>query len=218
MRDHIIWNGRIYKQDDAAVLAELQKSGYIDANKAYDAAKAEQIMRTQWSDNPTFAHEAYDFDNMYSEWAHGYKDKGLRYRRLEGNDLVKEGQELIGYYSNEDPTDNYGLRTERYAIIGSDGKLIKDNVNPEEYAKKNNGLYIPGTAYFMTKRLGKDAGILAGTYIDGTSIDGKPSNTFFYPNPDTGEYFIQDPDLKGVQKGKAVRIPKEIAEMVPKEA
>jgi hypothetical protein len=70
----------------------------------------------------------------------------------------------------------------------------------------------------MTKRLGKDAGLLAGTYIDGTSIDGKPSNTFFYPNPDTGEYFIQDPDLKGVQKGKAVRIPKEIAEMVPKEA
>ena len=47
MRDHIIWNGRIYKQDDAAVLAELQKSGYIDANKTYDAAKAEQIMRTQ---------------------------------------------------------------------------------------------------------------------------------------------------------------------------
>ena len=47
MRNHIIWNGRIYKQDDADVLAELQKSGYIDANKAYDAAKAEQIMRTQ---------------------------------------------------------------------------------------------------------------------------------------------------------------------------
>lgn len=67
MRNHIIWNGRIYKQDDAAVLAELQKSGYIDANKAYNAAKAEQIMRTQWSDNPTFAHEAYDPETRYSE-------------------------------------------------------------------------------------------------------------------------------------------------------
>jgi hypothetical protein len=141
----------------------------------------------------------------------------LRYRRLEGNDLVKEGQELIGYYSNEDPTDNYGLRTERYAIIGSDGKLIKDNVNPEEYAKMNNGLYVPGTASFMQKRFGSDAGALAGTYIDGTSVDGKPSNTFFYQNPDTGEFFIQDPDLMGKQKGKAVRIPKEIVNSIPKE-
>lgn len=216
MRDHIIWNGRIYKQDDAAILAELQKSGYIDANKAYDAAKAEQIMRTQWSDNPTFAHEAYDPETRYSEWAHGYKDKGLRYRTLESN--LGEGRHLVGYYTNDDPTDNYGLRTERFAIIGDDGKLIQDNVDPTTTAKKVDGKYVPGTTYFMTKRLGKDAGMLAGTYINGTSIDGKPSNTFFYKNPTTGEFFIQDPDLKGKQKGKAVRIPKEIAEQIPDEA
>ena len=216
MRDHIIWNGRIYKQDDAAVLAELQKSGYIDANKAYDAARAEQIMRTQWSDNPTFAHEAYDSETRYSEWAHGYKDKGLRYRTLESN--LGEGRSLVEYYTNDDPTDAYGFRSTRYAIIGDDGKLIQDNVDPSTIAKTENGQYVPGTTYFMTKRLGKDAGALAGTYINGTSVDGKPSNTFFYPNPDTGEFFIQDPDLKGKQKGKAVRIPKEIAEMVPEEA
>lgn len=216
MRDHIIWNGRIYKQDDAAVLAELQKSGYIDANKAYDAARAEQIMRTQWSDNPTFAHEAYDPETSYSEWAHGYKDKGLRYRTLESN--LGKGRNLVGYYTNDDPTDNYGLRTERFAIIGDDGKLIQDNVDPSTIAKTTNGQYIPGTTYFMTERLGQDAGALAGTYIDGTSIDGKPSNTFFYKNPTTGEFFIQDPDLKGNQKGKAVRIPKEIAAMIPDEA
>lgn len=216
MRDHIIWNGRIYKQDDAAVLAELQKSGYIDANKAYDAARAEQIMRTQWSDNPTFAHEAYDPETRYSEWAHSYKDKGLRYRTLESN--LGKGRNLVGYYTNDDPTDNYGLRTERFAIIGDDGKLIQDNVDPSTIAKTTNGQYIPGTTYFMTERLGQDAGTLAGTYIDGTSIDGKPSNTFFYKNPTTGEFFIQDPDLKGNQKGKAVRIPKEIAAMIPDEA
>lgn len=219
MRDHIIWNGRIYKQDDAAVLAELQKSGYIDANKAYDAARAEQIMRTQWSDNPTFAHEAYDPETRYSEWAHGYKDKGLRYRRLEGNDAIKEGEELIGYYTDEDQTDNYGFRTERYAIIGADGKIKKDNVDPNLYAKKDAyGNYVVGTTSFMQQRLGQDAGALSGAYINGTSVDGKPSNTFFYKNPDTGEFFIQDPDLKGNQKGKAVRIPKEIASIVPKEA
>lgn len=216
MRDHIIWNGRIYKQDDAAVLAELQKSGYIDANKVYDAAKAEQIMRTQWNDNPTFAHEVYDPETRYSEWAHGYKDKGLRYRTLESN--LGEGRHLVGYYTNEDSTDNYGLRTERFAIIGDDGKLIQDNVDPNTIAKTENGQYVPGTTYFMTERLGKDAGALAGTYINGTSIDGKPSNTFFYKNPTTGEFFIQDPDLKGKQKGKAVRIPKEIAEQIPDEA
>jgi len=142
----------------------------------------------------------------------------LRYRRLEGNDNVKDGQELIGYYSDEDLTDDYGFRTERYAIVGSDGKLIKDNVNPAEYAKVDKGLYIPGTASFMTQRLGKDAGILSGTYINGTDVDGNSSNTFFYSNPDTGELFIQDPDLKGKQKGKAVRIPKEIAELVPESA
>ena len=216
MRDHIIWNGRIYKQDDAAVLAELQKSGYIDANKAYDAAKAEQIMRTQWSDNPTFAHEAYDPETAYSEWAHGYKDKGLRYRTLESN--LGEGRNLVGYYTNDDVTDNYGLRTERFAIIGDDGKLIQDNVDPSTIAKTTNGQYIPGTTRFMTKRLGQNAGALAGTYINGTSIDGKPSNTFFYKNPTTGEFFIQDPDLKDKQKGKAVRIPKEIAAMIPEES
>ena len=216
MRDHIIWNGRIYKQDDAAILAELQKSGYIDANKAYDAARAEQIMRTQWSDNPTFAHEAYDPETRYSEWAHGYKDKGLRYRTLESN--LGKGRNLVGYYTNDDPTDNYGLRTERFAIIGDDGKLIQDNVDPSTIAKTTNGQYIPGTTYFMTERLGQDAGALAGTYINGTSIDGKPTNTFFYKNPTTGEFFIQDPDLKGNQKGKAVRIPKEIAAMIPDEA
>ena len=216
MRDHIIWNGRIYKQDDAAILAELQKSGYIDANKAYDAAKAEQIMRTQWSDNPTFAHEAYDPETRYSEWAHSYKDKGLRYRTLESN--LGEGKSLVEYYTNDDPTDAYGFRSTRYAIIGDDGKLIQDNVDPSTIAKTENGQYVPGTTYFMTERLGKDAGVLAGTYINGTSIDGKPANTFFYQNPDTGEFFIQDPDLKGKQKGKAVRIPKEIATMIPKEA
>ena len=216
MRDHIIWNGRIYKQDDAAVLAELQKSGYIDANKTYDAAKAEQIMRTQWSDNPTFAHEAYDFDNVYSEWAHGYKDKGLRYRTIESN--LGEGRSLVEYYTNDDPTDAYGFRSTKYAIVGDDGKLIQDNVDPNTIAKTENGQYVPGTTYFMTERLGKDAGALAGTYINGTSIDGKPSNTFFYKNPTTGEFFIQDPDLKGKQKGKAVRIPKEIAEQIPDEA
>ena len=86
------------------------------------------------------------------------------------------------------------------------------------YATVKNGQYIPGTASFMVERLGKDAGALAGTYISGTSVDGKASNTFLYRNPDTGEFFIQDPDLKGKQKGKAVRIPKEIAAMVPKEA
>ena len=216
MRDHIIWNGRIYKQDDAAVLAELQKSGYIDANKAYDAAKAEQIMRTQWSDNPTFAHEAYDPETRYSEWAHGYKDKGLRYRTIESN--LGEGRSLVEYYTNDDPTDAYGFRSTKYAIVGDDGKLIQDNVDPSTIAKTENGQYVPGTTYFMTERLGKDAGTLAGTYINGTSIDGKPSNTFFYKNPTTGEFFIQDPDLKGNQKGKAVRIPKEIAEQIPDEA
>ena len=216
MRDHIIWNGRIYKQDDAAVLAELQKSGYIDANKAYDAAKAEQIMRTQWSDNPTFAHEAYDPETRYSEWAHSYKDKGLRYRTLESN--LGEGRSLVEYYTNDDPTDAYGFRSTKYAIVGDDGKLIQDNVDPSTIAKTENGQYVPGTTYFMTERLGKDAGTLAGTYINGTSIDGKPSNTFFYKNPTTGEFFIQDPDLKGKQKGKAVRIPKEIATMIPDEA
>lgn len=124
----------------------------------------------------------------------------------------------MGYYTNDDPTDNYGLRTERFAIIGDDGKLIQDNVDPSTIAKKENGVYIPTTTYFMQKRLGQDAGALAGTYIDGTSIDGKPSNTFFYKNPTTGEFFLQDPNLKGKQKGKAVRIPKEIATMIPKEA
>lgn len=216
MRDHIIWNGRIYKQDDAAVLAELQKSGYIDANKVYDAAKAEQIMRTQWSDNPTFAHEAYDPETRYSEWAHGYKDKGLRYRTIESN--LGEGRSLVEYYTNDDPTDAYGFRSTKYAIVGDDGKLIQDNVDPSTIAKTENGQYVPGTTYFMTERLGKDAGTLAGTYINGISIDGKPSNTFFYKNPTTGEFFIQDPDLKGNQKGKAVRIPKEIAEQIPDEA
>lgn len=216
MRNHIIWNGRIYKQDDAAVLAELQKSGYIDANKAYDAAKAEQIMRTQWSDNPTFAHEAYDPETRYSEWAHNYKDKGLRYRTLESN--LGEGRSLVEYYTNDDPTDDYGFRSTRYAIVGNDGKLIQDNVDPSTIAKTENGQYVPGITYFMTERLGKDAGALAGTYISGTSVDGKPSNTFFYRNPTTGEFFIQDPDLKGNQKGKAVRIPKEIAAIVPEEA
>ena len=216
MRNHIIWNGRIYKQDDAAVLAELQKSGYIDANKVYDAAKAEQIMRTQWSDNPTFAHEAYDPETRYSEWAHGYKDKGLRYRTIESN--LGEGRSLVEYYTNDDPTDAYGFRSTKYAIVGDDGKLIQDNVDPSTIAKTENGQYVPGTTYFMTERLGKDAGTLAGTYINGTSIDGKPSNTFFYKNPTTGEFFIQDPDLKGNQKGKAVRIPKEIAEQIPDEA
>lgn len=216
MRNHIIWNGRIYKQDDAAVLAELQKSGYIDANKAYDAARAEQIMRTQWSNNPTFAHEAYDPETRYSEWAHGYKDKGLRYRTLESN--LGKGRSLVEYYTNDDPTDVYGFRSTRYAIIGDDGKLIQDNVDPSTIAKTENGHYISGTTGFMTERLGQDAGALAGTYIDGTSIDGKPSNTFFYKNPTTGEFFIQDPDLKGKQKGKVVRIPKEIAAMIPEEA
>lgn len=216
MRNHIIWNGRIYKQDDADVLAELQKSGYIDANKAYDATKAEQIMRTQWSDNPTFAHEAYDPETRYSEWAHGYKDKGLRYRTLESN--LGEGRNLVEYYTNDDPTDAYGFRSTRYAIVGDDGKLIQDNVDPSSIAKTENGQYVSGTTYFMTERLGKDAGALAGTYINGTSVDGKPSNTFFYKNPTTGEFFIQDPDLKGKQKGKVVRIPKEIATMVPEEA
>lgn len=216
MRNHIIWNGRIYKQDDANVLAELQKSGYIDANKTYDAAKAEQIMRTQWSDNPTFAHEAYDPETRYSEWAHSYKDKGLRYRTLESN--LGKGRSLVEYYTNDDPTDAYGFRSTRYAIVGDDGKLIQDNVDPTTIAKTENGQYVPGTTYFMTERLGQDAGALAGTYINGTSIDGKPSNTFFYKNPTTGEFFIQDPDLKGKQKGKAVRIPKEIAAMIPEEA
>lgn len=216
MRDHIIWNGRIYKQDDAAVLAELQKSGYIDAAKNYDAAKLENIMRTYWDENPTFSHEAYNPDTMYSEWANGLK--GLRYKAIEGNDLLKDDEQLISYYTDDDAIDNFGFRQAKYAIIGKDGKLRQDNVDPSKYAKQSNGIYTPGTASFMSERLGGDAGILAGTYIDGTSIDGKPSNTFFYPNPDTGEYFIQDPDLKGVQKGKAVRIPKEIAEMVPKEA
>lgn len=216
MRDHIIWNGRIYKQDDAAVLAELQKSGYIDANKAYDAARAEQIMRTLWSDNPTFAHEAYDPETRYSEWAHSYKDKGLRYRTLESN--LGKGRSLVEYYTNDDPTDAYGFRSTRYAIIGDDGKLIQDNVDPSTIAKTEGGHYISGTTGFMTKRLGQDAGALAGTYINGTSVDGKPSNTFFYKNPTTGEFFIQDPDLKGNQKGKAVRIPKEIAAMIPDEA
>jgi hypothetical protein len=107
----------------------------------------------------------------------------------------------VGYYTNDDPTDNYGLRTERFAIIGDDGKLIQDNVDPSTIAKKENGVYIPTTTYFMQKRLGQDAGALAGTYIDGISIDGKPSNTFFYKNPTTGEFFIQDPNLKGKQKG-----------------
>lgn len=129
-----------------------------------------------------------------------------------------EGRSLVGYYTNDDPTDNYGLRTERFAIIGDDGKLIQDNVDPSTIAKTENGQYVPGTTYFMTKRLGQNAGTLAGTYISGTSIDGKPSNTFFYRNPTTGEFFIQDPELKGKQKGKVVRIPKEIAEMVPEEA
>ena len=216
MRDHIIWNGRIYKQDDTAVLAELQKSGYIDANKAYDAAKAEQIMRTQWNDNPTFAHEAYDPETRYSEWAHGYKDKGLRYRTLESN--LGKGRSLVEYYTNDDPTDDYGFRSTKYAIVGDDGKLIQDNVDPSTIAKTENGQYVPGTTYFMTERLGQDAGALSGAYINSTSVGGKPSNTFFYKNPDTGEFFIQDPDLKGKQKGKAVRIPKEIAEQIPEEA
>ena len=128
-----------------------------------------------------------------------------------------KGRSLVEYYTNDDPTDAYGFRSTRYAIIGDDGKLIQDNVDPSTIAKTENGQYIPGTTYFMTERLGQDAGALAGTYIDGTSIDGKPSNTFFYKNPTTGEFFIQDPDLKGNQKGKAVRIPKEIAEQIPEE-
>ena len=209
MRNHIIWNGRIYKQDDADVLNHLITSGYVDANKAHDAIKAEQIMRTQWSDNPTFALQSYDPEAMYSEWANGIQ--GLRYRIIESN--LKDGQELVEYYSDNDATDAYGYRSPRYAIIGKDGKIIKDVLNPNDYAKLDNrGRYIPTTSYFMTERLGKDAGMLAGTYISGTSVDGKPSNTFFYPNPTTGELFIQDPNLKGNQKDKAVRIPKEIAQ------
>ena len=114
--------------------------------------------------------------------------------------------------------DNYGYRTPKYAVIGSDGKLVEEVTNPNLYATVKNGQYVPGTASFMVERLGEDAGALAGTYVSGTSVDGKASNTFFYRNPDTGEFFIQDPDLKGKQKGKAVRIPKEIAAMVPEEA
>ena len=85
----------MYKQDDTEVLNNLKTSGYLAANEAYDAAKAENIMRTQWSKNPSFAHTAFDYDTKYSDWAQGYKDKGLRYRRLEGNDAIKEGEELI---------------------------------------------------------------------------------------------------------------------------
>ena len=97
-----------------------------------------------------------------------------------------KGRNLVEYYTNDDPTDAYGFRSTRYAIIGDDGKLIQDNVDPNTIAKTENGQYVPGTTYFMTERLGQDAGALAGTYINGTSIDEKPSNTFFYKNPTTG--------------------------------
>ena len=51
MRVHIIWNGRSYKQDDAAVLAELQKSGYIDANKALKEYLATQGLDFDGAEN-----------------------------------------------------------------------------------------------------------------------------------------------------------------------
>ena len=67
LKGHIIWNGRVYKDNDDAIINLLNSSGYVDANKTYDAAKAENIMRTQWNDNPTFAHQLYDPKTMYSE-------------------------------------------------------------------------------------------------------------------------------------------------------
>ena len=45
----------------------LIDSGYVDANKAYNAEGADQIMSTSWGQGNTFAHQAYDPTKHYSE-------------------------------------------------------------------------------------------------------------------------------------------------------
>jgi hypothetical protein len=142
--------------------------------------------------------------------------KGLHYRGISGFDVGKDSlgrnNQLIEYYDDSDARDEYGfVTTPRYALLDGNGEFVKD-VNL-------NDLKASGERGFSEVTLNS---ILDGS--NGKHFAGKYENLFqgtnglsdlrVFTDPKTGETFIQDSDLKGNQRGKAVKLPTELAKML----
>lgn len=211
LKGHVIIGGKVYKQDDPEVLKYMQDNGYVSANASNNFEKADSIIYSTWG-SPT-SHSVYNGSTVYSPWAKS--KEGLRYRGISGYDLGDDSKQLIEYYDNSSQRNQYGLVDQlSYAILDQYGNLIEDNVDLSKYNKTGD---VTGKEVLFRGIHGSEAGRLSGTYTDVGQSDNTASDFFVHIDPSNGRVFLQDPEMKGNQKGKALQLPKEVSDLIPEQ-
>lgn len=206
LKGHVILNGRLYKQDDPEVLKYMQDSGYVAANSKNDFAKADSIIQSTWGGSNSFSKYTPD---VYSSWAH---DKnGLMYKGISGYD-IGDGNQLISYYDDSTARNQYGLVDDvSYALLDKYGNLKEDNIDLSKY----NQIGDISSAEVTFNKRHTNAGRLSGTYTNIGQSNNSASDLFVHIDPDNGRVFLQDPEMKGNQKGMALQLPKEVSDLIP---
>lgn len=212
LRGYMSIGKKLYKQDSQQALDFVNNSGYYDKNKANQFVDANDIMQSLWGSS--IGYDKYDPNNYHNAWM---ADKaGIQYRGLSGYDVGKDAfgrdNQLIEYYDDSDARNVYGLiNTPRYAILDGNGDFVKD---VDISTLTSNGT--PSAAEVSLNPLldASSGEIFAGKYQQLFQGNNGLSDLRVFIDPNTGETVIQDADLKKDQRGKAIKLPTEVAKTI----
>lgn len=218
MRGKILYNGRLYNENEAldpnGKLRSLHaKNSFFDLVKRGKRKEANEIM--QFSKDLA-ARERYDKNGpYYSEWMQK-QNPNFWYSSLVGSHTatgLQDGQQLIKYYSGD--RDQWGrLVGEKYAILDAQGNLVEDNVSADRISEIEDSE--GPTRVNLVERI-KDDGSYKGMVREDIGGGVDRGGFTLFSNPNTGELILDMGDHAYDRFGKwvgegAVRIPKEMAD------
>ena len=238
LKGHFLIGDKIYKESDANKIGSdlynyLRKSGgFYDLNNTgqYDASNS--LINWMWGSNAYIRPEtetnlAGDFYNS------GVRIDNTNYRTGDtsviGSDYeLMDGDQIIKYVNLNNPSNEYGLRNENYAIVDRFGNVRTHNgvalrdLNENYFSNLLSGILTPeqneAQQILREKRVSTDKD--DNLYYNRYAMTGSPYFDL-YVNPSSNEDVIMSPKgeltntwLDGNKKG--IRISKEIAEILQK--
>lgn len=238
LKGHFLIGDRVYKESDANkegsdLYNYLRRSGgFYDLNNTgqYDASN--NLINWMWGSNAYIRPEtetnlAGDFYNS------GVRIDNTNYRTgntsIVGSDYkLTDGDQIIKYVNLNNPSNEYGLRNENYAIVDRFGNVRTHNgitlrdLNGSYFSNLLSGTLTPeqkeAQQILREKRISTDKD--DALYYNRYAITGSPYFDL-YVDPSSNGDVIMSPKgeltntwLEGNKKG--IRIPKEIAEILQK--
>lgn len=219
LKGYTRFGNRLYKTSDFAnENSDLYKfarmeNGFYDLNAHNKFDEANNIFEYLWGH--TDQSSKFDKENLYSSWFNSQSPK-LRYRSLTGTRQLPKGQQLIEYWDDQNKDMLGRPSVYKYAVLDSDGNLIADNVDINDYDIIEDG---EQTGLTALSRINQPDSPYHGRYImNFTDPSGNINDYTLYINPDNkNDIILQSEELKrrnATSTGQNIRIPEEFANAI----